>query len=105
MTRSVFFSLALSALLIYAVIRMVDLFERATPMPLTRVDVYADHIDYRTSRYPTPSRFAIGLKAVREPPAVLGLHDCASMDRFEAVLQILREEGYSSFAIELPEDC
>lgn len=105
MIRSVLFSVALSALLIYAVYRMVALFELARPEGVTRIDVYADRITYRTSSYETISRFAIGLKAAQEPPRIIGLHDCASMDEFEAVIDVLREQGFTSFAVELPDDC
>lgn len=105
MIRGILFSVALSALLIYAVYRMVDMYQQAVPERVTRVDVYSDHIAYRTSDYSSPSQFAIGLKAAREPPRKIGLHDCARMDSLEAVVVIVRDEGYRDFDIELPEDC
>jgi hypothetical protein len=105
MIRGVLFSVALSGLLIYGVYRMVDMYQDATPARVTRVDIYSDHIAYRTSNYPTPSRFAIGLQAANDPPRKLSLHDCARMDTFEAVVEILRKQGFTSFDIELPDDC
>lgn len=105
MVRGVLFSVALSALLVYAVYRMVDLYESALPERATRVDIYADHITYRTSDYPSITLFAVGLKAGRDPPKYLGLHACERMDTLEDVVDILRSEGYTSFEIELPDDC
>lgn len=105
MTRGILFSVALSALLIYAVYRMVDMFERARPERVTRIDIYADRITYRTGSYQTPSRLAIGLKAAQDPPRQVGLHDCARMDDFAAVVDVLREQGYANFSVELPDNC
>jgi hypothetical protein len=105
MIRGVLFSVALSALLIYAVYRMVDLYEAAMPERVTRVDIYAEHITYRTSEYPSTSLFAVGLKAAHDPPKYLGLHDCTRMDTLGTVVEILRAEGYTSFEIELPDGC
>jgi hypothetical protein len=105
MVRNVFFSVALSALLIYGVVRMVDTFQQAIPERVTLVDIHADRISYRTSNYATTTLFAVGLKAAREPPQKVGLHDCSRMDTLEAVVEILRAEGYANFVIELPDDC
>jgi hypothetical protein len=103
--RGVLFSVALSALLIYAVYRMVSLFELAKPEGVTRIDIYDDRITYRTSTYETTSRLAVGLKAAQDPPRIIGLHDCARMDEFEAVVDVLRELRYTNFSVELPDDC
>ena len=105
MIRSVLYSVGLSALLIYGVYRLSAMYEQVLPDRVTRVDIYPDHIAYRTSQYATPSLFAIGLKAAREPPRQVELHDCGGMLTFEAVVEILREQGYSNFEIELPRDC
>lgn len=105
MMRGVLFSVALSALLIYAVYRMVDMYEAALPERATRVDIHPDHITYRGNEYPSTSLFAVGLKAIHDPPKYLGLHDCSHMDTLETVVEILRAEGYTSFEIELPADC
>jgi len=105
MVRGVFFSVALSAMLIYAVYRMVDMYEQALPERVTRVDIYADSIGYRTGDYPTTSLFEIGLKAADDPPEQVSLHDCSRMDTLEEVVEILRAEHYSSFEIKLPQDC
>jgi hypothetical protein len=105
MVRGVLFSVALSALLIYGLFRMVDMYQRVTPELIVRVDIYGDRITYRTNAYATPSLFAIGLKAAREPPRRIELHDCSQREVFEAVIDIVRSEGYSSFEIALPPDC
>jgi hypothetical protein len=105
MIRSVLISLVLSALLIFVVLRVAALFETAAPERVTRIDIYSDTITYRMSRYPTPSRLAIGLKAVNDPPRLLAVHDCERMEVLEAVLQVVREQGYTSFEVQLPDDC
>ena len=105
MIRGVLFSVVLSAILVFAVYRIADMLERASPAPVTRVDIFADHITYRTSDYASVPRFATGLKTVNVPPQILALHDCAGTETFEAVLDILREQGFTSFSIELPRDC
>jgi hypothetical protein len=105
MIRNVMISLALSAALIYIVLRLAAIFEAAAPAPVTRIDIYGDRITYRTNRYLSPSLLAIGLQTVNDPPRLLALHVCGRMEDFAAVVQILRDQGYSSFDVELPDDC
>ena len=105
MVRSVLFSVALSALLIYAILRLQSSYEQRLAFNLvTRIDIYADRITYRNNMYATPSLLANGLKAVRDPPQKVELHVCSRMDEFEDVLDVLRAQGYREFEIELP-DC
>ena len=105
MIRSVLFSVALSALLIYGVLRLHSVYEQGLAGRVTRVDVYAGQITYRTNRYPTPSLLRIGLKAAQDPPRKVALHDCSRMSDFEAVIDVIREQGYTEFEIELPDAC
>ena len=105
MIRGVLISVVLSGVLIFAVYRIAGIYDEGTEQRLTRIDVFADRIVYRTSEYQTPSMLAIGLKAVPDRPRVLALHDCRRMDDFEAVVDIVRAQGYTSFDIELPDDC
>ncbi len=105
MVRSVLFSVALSALLIFVVYRVVDIYQQAQPERVTRIDIHADRITYRTNRYPSPSLLEIGLKAANDPPRIVGLHACSRMDDLESVIDMLRELGYTRFEVELPDDC
>lgn len=105
MIRGVLASVVLSGILIFAVYRVADLYDQGAEQRLTRIDIWTDRITYRTSQYATPSLLAIGLKAAGDPPRVLALHDCRRMDEFVVVVDIVREQGYSRFDIELPEDC
>lgn len=105
MVRQVMFSVALSAIMIYAILRMQSVYEATLGERVTRVDIFADRITYRTSRYSTPTLLAIGIKAAQDPPEKLALHDCSRMDDFEAVLDALREQGYTDLEIELPDGC
>jgi len=105
MMRGVLYSVALCGLLIYVVFELQSIYERSLPERVVRIDVYADRIAYRTSSYATPSLLAIGIKAAREAPRKLVLHDCARMGDFETVIGIVREQGHRSFDVELPEDC
>jgi hypothetical protein len=105
MIRGVLFSVVLSGILIFVVVRMSALYEEALPERVTRVDIYSDRITYRTNSYASPSLLAIGLKAAHDAPEKLALHDCSRMEEFETVIGILREQGYSSLDIELPDDC
>jgi len=105
MVRAVLFSVALSALLIYSVLRVQSAYERAQPLRVTRIDIYSDRITYRNNKYPTPSLLAIGLKAANDPPKLLALHDCARLEDFEAIVDIVRDQGFLSFKVELPEGC
>lgn len=106
MVRSVLFSVALSAILIYAVLRVQSVYEsRMAVERVTAIHIYADRITYRTNQYATMSLLANGLKAVNDPPRMVALHDCARMNDFEAVLDLIRGQGYSDFEIELPEHC
>jgi hypothetical protein len=105
MIRSVLFSVVLSAALIYTVLRLHSVYEQGLASRVTSIDIYADQITYRTSHYPTPSLLAIGLKAANDPPRKITLHDCDREHDFEAVIDIVREQGYRDFAIELPDAC
>lgn len=105
MIRSVLFSVALSAILIYAVLRMQAVYEATLAERVTRIDVFADRITYRMSHYSTPTLLGIGLKAANDPPEKLALHDCSRMGVFEAVIDEVREQGYTRFEIELPDAC
>lgn len=105
MVRGVLFSLVLSGLLVYAIFRMDDLYQQATPERITRVDIYDKEIAYRTSTYASASLLRIGLQAAQDPPKMVGLHDCSRTETFEEVVDVLRELGYGSFEVEWPEDC
>ena len=105
MIRSVLFSVALSAILIFTVLRLHAVYQDGLALRVTRIDVYSDRISYRTSHYPTPSLLRIGLKAANDPPRLIALHDCSRMDTFEAVIDLMREEGYTQFDVDLPENC
>jgi hypothetical protein len=105
MVRQVMFSVALSAIMIYAILRMQSVYEATLTERVTRVDIFSDRITYRTSQYSSPSLLAIGIKAAQDPPEKLALHDCDRMDDFEAVLDALRDQGYTDLEIELPEGC
>jgi hypothetical protein len=105
MVRSVLFSVALSALMIYAVLQLQSTYEqRLAVNRVTRIDIYADRITYRNNLYATTSLLANGLEAVKDPPQKVELHVCSRMSDFEAVLDVVRKQGYSEFEIELP-DC
>ena len=105
MIRGVLFSLALSLLLIYAVLRLQSVYVEGIPERVTRVDIYSDRITYRTGTYYSATQLAIGLKAAQDPPQALALHHCGQNDELESVIDVLREQGFTSFEIELPEDC
>jgi hypothetical protein len=105
MVKRVLISVALSAILIMVVFRVASLYQEGQPERVTRIDIYADRITYRTGTYSTPTQLKIGLEAAKDPPRKVALHDCASMDDFEAVIAMLRELDYRSFDIELPDDC
>jgi hypothetical protein len=105
MIRSVLFSVVLLAALIYVVLRLHSVYEEGLASRDTRIDIYADQITYRTSHYPTPRLLAIGIKAANEPPKKITLHDCRRQRDFEAVIDIVREQGYRDFEIELPDGC
>lgn len=105
MIRGVLVSVVLLGMLLYAVTRLVGMFENALPDRVTRIDIFDDQITYRTNSYPTVSMLAVGLKAAKDPPRVLGLHDCSRMEDFRAIIDLLRDEGFGNFEIELPENC
>jgi hypothetical protein len=105
MIRSVLFSVLLSAVLIYAVLRLHSSYEDVLASQVTSIDVYSDRISYRTNQYPTVSRLRIGLLASNDPPRKVALHDCARLTEFEAVLDLVREQGYTEFEIDLPDSC
>ena len=105
MIRSVLYSVALSGLLIYGVLRIEAVYDETLERRVTRVDIFADRITYRTSSYSSPSLFAIGLKAANDPPKLVALHACERMDDLEAVLHELRSLGYTAFGVQLPESC
>jgi hypothetical protein len=105
MIRSVLFSVALSALLIYGVLRLHSSYEQRLGERVTSVDIYATYIAYRTNRFATPSLLEIGLKAAKDPPEKVVLHDCLRMAEFEEVVDLIRHLGYTEFEIELPPSC
>jgi len=105
MIRSVLYSVGLSALLIYAVLRTESVYEQTLAQRVTRIDVYADRITYRTSQYSTPSLLGIGIKAVNDPPKMVALHDCARIDVFEDVIDEIRDQGYTDFSVQMPDNC
>jgi hypothetical protein len=105
MIRSVLFSVALSGILIFTVFRLHAVYQEGLALRVTRIDIYPDRITYRTNHYPTPSLLRIGLKAANDPPELIALHDCTRMDDFEAVIDLMREQGYTDFDIDLPDDC
>jgi hypothetical protein len=105
MVRSVLFSVGLSLLLIYGVLRLQAMYQETLSPGVMRVDIYADRITYRTNRYPNASLFGIGLKAAKVAPDIVVLHDCQRMDDFEEVIDELRSQGYSGFELDIPNDC
>ena len=105
MIRSVLLSVLLLAVLLYAVTRLVAMMQGAMPERVTRIDVYADRITYRTNTYETTSQLAVGLKAAGDPPHKLAIHDCGRMDDLAVILNLLRQQGMSNVDIELPDDC
>lgn len=105
MVRAVLFSVALSGFLIYGIFRLQAIYEEGLPERVVRIDIYTDRIAYRTSSYLTPSQLEIGIKAAKEPPEVVALHDCSRMQDFESVVDVLRSQGFTSFKVELPSDC
>lgn len=105
MIRGVLMSVVLLGLLLYAVVRLAGMVEQAMPEAVTRVDIYPDRFTYRTHTYASISMLAVGLKAADEAPEKVGLHDCGRMDALEQVVDLLREQGYSRFEVELPEGC
>jgi hypothetical protein len=72
---------------------------------VTRVDIYEDRLEYRARRYETTTALAIGMKAARDAPRIIELHDCARLSDLEAVLDLVRTLGQENLSIVLPEDC
>jgi len=105
MIRSVLFSVVLSAVLIYTVLRMHSVYEDGLASRVTSIDVHADRISYRTTQYPSVSRLRIGLLATNDPPEKIVLHDCSRMAEFEAVIDLVREQGHTDFEVDLPDSC
>lgn len=106
MVRSVLFSVALLALLIFAVLKLQSSWEQRLAVErVTSVDIYADRIAYRTNVYATPTLLSYGLKAVNDPPRRVVLHTCSRMDDLEAVIDVVREQGYTDFQVEMPDSC
>lgn len=105
MVRGVLVSVALSAVLVFVVYRIYSVYQEGLPARVTRIDIYADRITYRTSRYATPSLLEIGLKAANDPPELVALHECSRRDELAMVIAILRKLHYGNFDVELPEDC
>jgi hypothetical protein len=105
MIRMVLISVTLLALIAYLMVRMVTIYNDAQPPRVTRVDVYADRLTYRTGIYETTSMLSIGLKAAKDPPRLLEVHGCEAVDRLPSVLDVLRENGAADFEIVLPDDC
>lgn len=105
MIRSVLISVILSAILIFAVLRMHSVYERGLPEPVAGIDIYDDRITYRTGVYTTLSQLQIGLKATIDRPERVKLHDCARIDDFEVVVDMLRAHGQTQFEVELPRGC
>lgn len=73
--------------------------------PPTRVDIYADGIEYRMKRYPSATALAVGMKAARAEPNVVELHACDRRAELEAVLDVVRARGVYNVAVVLPENC
>jgi hypothetical protein len=107
MVRSVLFSVALLAILMYAILKLQSAYEegRMSAVRVTTIDIYADRITYRNNVYSTPSLLSNGLKAVHDPPQRVELHVCSRMNVFEAVLEVVREQGYSEFEVKFPGGC
>jgi len=105
MIRGVLISVVLSGILIFAVLRVAALYEDGIAIGVTRIDIYADRITYRTGSYATPTLLEIGLRAANDPPQVLALHDCARQKDFESVVGVLRRLDYLNIEIQMPDDC
>ena len=105
MVRAVLFSVALSAILIYAVLRVQTVYEESLPERVTQIEIYSDRIVYRNNFYANPSLLAIGLRTANDPPRKVILHDCARRDDLQSIIDTLRNQGFLSFSIELPDAC
>jgi hypothetical protein len=70
-----------------------------------RLDVYADRFVYRDKTYRSASALAIGLKAARQPPEAIEVHDCAALEQLQQVLGVVRAEGRLQAEVILPEQC
>jgi hypothetical protein len=99
------FSVALSLLLIFAVYRLQSVYMEGLPPRVTRVDIEAERILYRTGSYKTPTQFAIALKAAQDPPRMLVLHDCRRIDVLGQIIEILRSQSIKRFEVEMAESC
>jgi hypothetical protein len=72
---------------------------------VTKIDIYADHFEYRTRSYETPTALGIGLQAARQEPEVIELHDCGRRAVLEDVIDVVRASGHYSFSVVVPDDC
>lgn len=105
MIRMVLISVALLAMTAYLMFRVERIYTESQPPRVTRVDVYADRLTYRTGIYETPSTLAIGLKAANDPPRLVEVHGCDAVHRLASVLDVVRANGAADFEIVLPEGC
>jgi hypothetical protein len=105
MIRTVFISVALLAILIFAILRMQSVYEEGLPERVLSIDIYNNEIVFRTRSYETLSALAIGVRASTDKPEKVILHDCARIEDFESVVELLRAQGQTQFDVELPDDC
>jgi hypothetical protein len=71
----------------------------------TRIDVYADHYEYRRSRYESVRALSIALEAANDAPEVIEVHDCEAESELESVLDAVRARGHYNIAIVMPRGC
>ena len=105
MIRRMLMAVALLGLMVVLLLRWIDVYTSSQPVPVTRVDVYADRITYRNRVYETPTLLAIGLKAASDPPRLIALHDCDSLEQLQWVIDVVRAEGQYEFEMLLPQNC
>jgi len=72
---------------------------------LPRVDVYADHFEFRFGRYETTSALAIAIAAAQEEPGTIRLRDCSARDELAAVIEMIRSRGNYQVGIVIPDQC
>lgn len=70
-----------------------------------RLDVYADRFVYRDKTYRSVTALAVGLKAARQPPEAIEVHDCEALEQLQPVLGAVRAQGPLQAEIVLPEQC
>jgi hypothetical protein len=92
-------------MLVFFLLRLESSYMESQPPIVTRIDIFADRYTYRTGVYQSISALTIGLKAARDPPALIAVRDCDAYSRLAEVLDAVRAEAPGDFEISLPDDC